>query len=225
MIVALSATSIAIAAAAAVIIVVLIGQSQSASATAPQPLVPGPMHDPNTAAPAPVQEAPAQAEPPPAPPRAEAEVTEPEATREPERRPRTARRADPSAREPEPARPSRPPSRDIESLIDDVVRGEQAAPRPRERTVENRPPAPSRSDVVAAMGSVSSAVRACGSGSAGVAPVRVVFGGESGRVTSAEVLSSNLPPEVRSCVARAVREARVPPFAQSTFRVDYPFRL
>lgn len=57
-----------------------------------------------------------------------------------------------------------------------------------------------------------------------MATVRVVFG-SNGRVRSADVSGGNFPPAVRSCIARAVRGARVPPFQQSTFSVNYPFRL
>jgi hypothetical protein len=74
------------------------------------------------------------------------------------------------------------------------------------------------------MGSVAGAVSACGAGAHGLAPVRIVFG-NNGRVSSAEVSGGNFPPPVRSCIARAVRGARVPPFQNPTFSVNYPFRL
>ncbi|HJL14496.1 MAG TPA: hypothetical protein RMH99_02500, partial [Sandaracinaceae bacterium LLY-WYZ-13_1] len=86
------------------------------------------------------------------------------------------------------------------------------------------PQTPSRSDVVSAMNSVSGAVRSCGNGAHGLAPVRIVFG-SNGSVRSAQVSGGSFPPPVRSCIARAVRGARVPPFRQSSFSVNYPFRL
>ncbi len=86
------------------------------------------------------------------------------------------------------------------------------------------PPTPSRGDVVGAMNSVSGAVSACGNGQHGVAPVRIVFSGRNGHVTNANV-QGNLPPPVRTCIARAVRGAHVPPFSQPTFSINYPFRL
>jgi hypothetical protein len=87
------------------------------------------------------------------------------------------------------------------------------------------PQTPSRSSVVSAMNSVSGPVRACANGTHGVATVRVVFGGSNGRVSGATVNAASLPGPVRSCIARAVRGARVPPFQQSSFSVNYPFRL
>ena len=89
----------------------------------------------------------------------------------------------------------------------------------------NVPLRPTRTDVVSAMNGVSGAVRACANGSHGVAPVRVVFAGPTGRVVSAAVTGSSFPPAVTSCIARAVRGARVPPFRDATFSVNYPFRL
>ena len=86
------------------------------------------------------------------------------------------------------------------------------------------PATPSRGDVVSAMNSVQGAVSACGSGQHGLAPVRIVFG-NNGRVQSAQVSGGSFPPPVRSCIARAVRGARVPPFRNPTFSVNYPFRL
>lgn len=77
---------------------------------------------------------------------------------------------------------------------------------------------------MSAMNSVSGAVAACGAGEHGLAPVRIVFG-NNGRVTSAEVSGGTFPPPVRSCIARAVRGARVPPFQQPSFSVNFPFRL
>ncbi|HJL14653.1 MAG TPA: hypothetical protein RMH99_03295 [Sandaracinaceae bacterium LLY-WYZ-13_1] len=73
------------------------------------------------------------------------------------------------------------------------------------------------------MSGVSYAVRACGDGTHATVPVRVVFAGASGRVARADV--HGVAPSVRSCIARAVRAARAPPFRQRTFRVDFPFRL
>jgi predicted Zn finger-like uncharacterized protein len=88
----------------------------------------------------------------------------------------------------------------------------------------NLPAAPDRAAVVSAMNSVASAVSACADGNTGLAPTRIVFG-SNGRVTTAECTAQNLPGPVRSCIARAVRSATVPPFSQQSFSVNYPFRL
>lgn len=77
---------------------------------------------------------------------------------------------------------------------------------------------------MSAMNSVQGAVSACGNGAHGLAPVRIVFG-NNGRVRSANVSGGNFPGPVRSCIARAVRGARVPAFRNPTFSVNYPFRL
>ncbi len=96
---------------------------------------------------------------------------------------------------------------------------------PSEPRAGNLPQTPSRADIVAAMNGVSGAVSACGRGAFhGLVPVQVTFTGSNGRVSSA-VVRADVPPAIGSCVARAVRGARVPPFSQPSFSVNYPFRL
>jgi len=98
--------------------------------------------------------------------------------------------------------------------------------RPPAAAASGPPQTPSRDSVVSAMNSVLSAVTACGSGMHhGTAPVRINFSGSTGRVTSAQVSGGNFPGPVRSCIVRAVRGARVPPFRQSSYSVYFPFRL
>jgi hypothetical protein len=87
------------------------------------------------------------------------------------------------------------------------------------------PDTPSRADVLAAMQAVRSAVSSCAAGSRGVATVRVTFAGNSGRVTSAVVEGAYAGTVQGSCIARAVRGAQLPPFAQATFSVTFPFAL
>jgi hypothetical protein len=85
--------------------------------------------------------------------------------------------------------------------------------------------APTREQIVAAMRSVAGSVGACGGGArTGVAEVRVRLG-SSGRVQSAIVTGQFAGTPEGSCIARAVRSARVPPFRQSTFEFTYPFRI
>ena len=64
-----------------------------------------------------------------------------------------------------------------------------------------------------------------GMGRSGVATVRVTFTGSSGRVTTAIVEGQFAGTPQGSCVARAVRAASVPRFAQPTVSVVYPFTL
>ena len=78
---------------------------------------------------------------------------------------------------------------------------------------------------MSAMSGVSGAVSSCGAGQHGIANVRIVFAGSTGRVTNATVTGGSFPPPVSSCIARAVRGARVPTFQQPTFSVTFPFRL
>lgn len=84
---------------------------------------------------------------------------------------------------------------------------------------------PSRADVVSAMGSVRVAVAACAQGRSGLAQVRVTFSGPSGRVMMAVVEGQFAGTPQGSCIARAVRAASVPRFAQPTFGVSFPFQL
>lgn len=72
------------------------------------------------------------------------------------------------------------------------------------------------------MDGVGAAVRACGAGGGGRVIVTVHFAGD-GSVRSAAVTGGDAAPPVRSCVARAVRAARVPAFTRDSFRVTYPF--
>lgn len=87
------------------------------------------------------------------------------------------------------------------------------------------PEAPSREDVLAAIQSVESAVKACGEGHFGVAPVRITAV-SSGRVTTAVVTGGSvLGTPAGSCIAREARRARFPEFRQARFVVEYPFQL
>lgn len=110
---------------------------------------------------------------------------------------------------------------------------------------------PSPQEVVQAMNAVTPAVAACGGGAHGQVGVRIVFD-SSGAVMSASInptyhYESAEPgpdceptpdsrgyyrcartrppePELDACFIRAVESARLPPFGQATFSVNYPFR-
>jgi hypothetical protein len=75
------------------------------------------------------------------------------------------------------------------------------------------------------MGAVRSAVAACAAGRGGVVTVRVTFAGSSGRVTTAVVEGAFAGTPEGSCMARAIRAARVPRFAQPTSSVSFPFQI
>jgi len=129
---------------------------------------------------------------------------------------------------PPPPRDGRRPSRmsragsgsDIDELLAGAVGGGMARA---ESAGGSGPVTPSRSDVIRAMRAVQGAVGACADTPLR-ANVRIVFG-SNGRVRSAAVTSADIPPGVASCVARAVRGARLPPFQQASFSVQFPFRL
>jgi predicted Zn finger-like uncharacterized protein len=165
---------------------------------------------------------------------AEEEEEEPEedtASESPRRR--TTRRARrPSTSDETPSgTTTRTPSRprggdDIDSLLEGALSGsDDRQRRPAPQPASSGRETPTRSDVSSAMESVAPAVRACGNGAGGRVMVRVVFQGTSGRATNAQANAPNLPPPVRSCIARAVRGASVRPFDRSTFSVVYPFNL
>jgi hypothetical protein len=96
-----------------------------------------------------------------------------------------------------------------------------AAPEPDEPLPET----PDRADVLSAMGSVRDAVATCAAGRGGVVTVRATFAGSSGRVTTAVIEGAFAGTAEGSCMARAIRAARVPRFAQPTASVSFPFQL
>ncbi|MCA9578471.1 MAG: zinc-ribbon domain-containing protein [Sandaracinaceae bacterium] len=107
----------------------------------------------------------------------------------------------------------------MSASIDDLL---GMAVAPMESASADLPDTPSRSAVSSALGGRAAAVRACGNGTSGTATVAVTFA-SNGRVTSANV--SGGPFAGNSCIANAVRGARVPPFRQATFNVNFPYRL
>ena len=161
------------------------------------------------------------------------EAVEADATRvsaSTERAPRRARNHPPRETPAASPRPDTPPrgdrgDRSLTRLLETALDGDRETPtREASPPAPSLAPAPARSEVVAAMNRLSAPVRACGDGAHGNATVSFAFGSD-GAVRSADVTAAELPPAVRSCVAREARTARVPPFAQNTFRVVFPFRL
>jgi hypothetical protein len=80
---------------------------------------------------------------------------------------------------------------------------------------------PSRSQVIAAMQRVAPAVSVCFGRRYGSAKVLVTVLGETGRVTTARVTGQR--GKIGSCIARAVRRARLPKFQQRKLEISYPF--
>jgi predicted Zn finger-like uncharacterized protein len=145
-----------------------------------------------------------------------------------QRRQRTSRST--AASKPAPA-PKRRSSNNLDALMDEVVGG--ASPSKPKQTARSSsssssslPDAPTRNDVKTALQGVSGAVKACKKDSSGTAAVNVVFSGKTGRVSSAKVTSGPFKgTAVGSCIASAVKRARVPRFKQSSFKVTFPYRL
>jgi hypothetical protein len=79
----------------------------------------------------------------------------------------------------------------------------------------------SREQVVAAMTRVQPAVGACFAGTHGSAMASITVLGRTGRVTTAQV--SGPVGVIGSCIARAVRGASFPRFADESLTVRYPF--
>ena len=98
-----------------------------------------------------------------------------------------------------------------------------AAERAPETSASTLPETPDRGAVRSALSGLSSAVRACGTGTGGTAMVTIVF--ESvGRAISATVGGIPAGPEV-ACIVGVVLRATVPPFTRSTFSVTYPYPI
>lgn len=87
------------------------------------------------------------------------------------------------------------------------------------------PATPEQSEVRSALESVRSAVTACAAGQHGLANIRVTFSGSSGRVSNVNVEGVFAGTPLGSCMARAVRAARVPHFSDPSLVVLYPYAL
>jgi len=107
----------------------------------------------------------------------------------------------------------------------DSPKSAPAAVAPAAAGDDGLPEAPSSDETAAAMRSVESGVRACGNGdvSGGTAEVALTVSGATGRVSNATV--SGLPPEVGSCIARAVRGARFPHFTRPSYSTKYSYNF
>jgi len=103
--------------------------------------------------------------------------------------------------------------------IDDLL---GMAVAPMEEASADLPDTPSRASVSSALGGRAAAVRACGNGATVTATVVVTFS-SNGRVSSANVTGGAFAGN--SCIANAVRGARVPAFRQASFNVNFPYRL
>lgn len=144
-------------------------------------------------------------------------------------RPPVARREPP----PEPA-VAAPPSVDAaeeEEQVEEVeevqvveeASSEEPAAEEASEPVAELPELPARADVDAAVHAVMPALRACGQG-LDLVNIELHFA-PTGRATTANIDARHLTPAQRSCLARAARGARVPPFSAPRLTVRYPVRL
>ena len=86
------------------------------------------------------------------------------------------------------------------------------------------PEEPSRADIVRAMASVKGEVARCTEGRRGVAELEITIA-KTGRIRHAVVGGQFKGTTAGSCIARAVRKAKVAPFKKDTYRVLYPFAI
>lgn len=128
---------------------------------------------------------------------------------------------------PAPAKPAEPArNRSIDELLASAVDGKGKPKAEAAAAAVALPESPSRDEVLSAMKSVESDVKACADGQTLESPTATVaigVSGATGRVTSVRV--TGIQGTVGSCIARAVRGASFPKFAKSQFSINFPFRL
>ena len=95
------------------------------------------------------------------------------------------------------------------------------ASRTRRRREAALPAHLAREQVIASMNRVQPAVAACFGNTHGSAMANITVVGRTGRVTAAQVKGQT--GSVGSCIARAVRRANFPRFADESLTVSYPF--
>jgi hypothetical protein len=118
-----------------------------------------------------------------------------------------------------------PAERSIDELIVAAVPIETApAPTRAEEAAAIARAAPTEVELVRALEHVRSEVAACTPAHA-VAALRLTIHGPTGRVNGVYVDGVFAGTPVGSCIARAVRHARVAPFTELTYAFSYPFRL
>ena len=144
--------------------------------------------------------------------------------------PERARATGPERATPSPRQPTELSGKPGEAPAVDAVAGSAEPEEPSsevapEREDRDLPLTPAREDVADAMSRVHQAVRDCAPGYSGsTVQVRTTFV-SSGRVTTAMVDGPLAGTPEGSCVALAVRDARLPEFEQDSFVVAYPFAL
>ncbi len=148
--------------------------------------------------------------------------------------PAPTRRVRRPASVPEPSRPAPAPSHSwgsgstdgetpldgsIDELLDRAL-GEGSSADPMRETL---PETPTRRQVSTTLRALEGEVRECAE--SGVARVRLVVDGATGRVSSATVSGEHAGGPAASCIAQAVRSAHFPRFERERFVITYPYVL
>jgi hypothetical protein len=201
-------------------------------AAAAQPVAPPPAPKPAPAAPT--------VAPPPAPAAPEVPAQELGAVAAPAAKPAPAPTPAPArAAAPKPAAPAarvvrpseapvaRPAPRPVEpivkiSKVDEPPAAVAVTPAPVEE--ENLPETPSREDVLQRIEALRPVVSACAEGQKGIAELDITIA-SSGNITTVLVGGDFAGTPQGSCIARSVRQARLPKFKKDRFRLLYPFSL
>jgi len=127
----------------------------------------------------------------------------------------------------------------LDSLLAGAVKGtpgpaQKEDDQAREDATNSLPPAPgsdlqaapSRDQVKAAMDLVAPRAKACAGEESGRILVKMQVMGATGRVTDVQVIDDRFKgTPVASCVAREVRQAKLPKFGTDTISIKYPFDL
>lgn len=128
--------------------------------------------------------------------------------------------------------PKKTPAPAQNRSLDDLLSGAADAKSPKKApAVKPSAPAanlaaqPSRANVISAMRGVTPGVQRCASKNSvsGIAKVKIMVAGSSGKVTAATITGVTGP--VVACIGQAVRKANFPKFSKPSFSVTFPFRL
>ncbi len=126
--------------------------------------------------------------------------------------------------------PAKSGDRSLDDLLDSALNGKPAKPaaaatKPAAAPAATLAPMPAKDDVLGAMKGVTARVQSCGNGQSGVAMAKITVAGATGRVTNVDVSGQFAGTPVAACVTREVSKAKFPKFSQSTFSIQYPFKI
>jgi hypothetical protein len=118
--------------------------------------------------------------------------------------------------------PTKKGSPDIDDLLEGAISGaKKPAPKEEAPAASALPAAPSRDQMMSALGVAKGKAAKCKG--PGVATASITITGKSGRASSVNVTGVEGP--AKSCVEKAVRSTSFPKFQKETFEVKFPFKL